>query len=218
MVQADTHGMKIYVATSNAGKLADFRQAATMMDVVLEPLPGLSTLAAPEEDSDSFEGNARIKAIYYSGFAPDSLVLADDSGLEVDALAGGPGVRSARFAQDVGWVDTGLGADRNNNDALLVAMTEAVDRTARYRCALALARYGRVSHVSFGAVDGVLLDEPTGAGGFGFDPLFYVPELGCAMAEATPEQRLQVSHRGRAMRSLLAMLSSECTIIDNLCR
>ena len=196
--------MKIYVASSNAGKLRDFRfAAAETEDFEIEPLPGLSEIAAPPEDEATFEGNARVKAAYYSKFAPGAWVIADDSGLEVDALDGRPGVRSARFSQDVGGVDTGLGLDADNNAALLLAMAEAVDRGGRYRCALAAAMDGSVESVAFGKLEGVVLTEPAGATGFGYDPLFFAPELGCTMAEASPEDRLRVSHRGRALRILL---------------
>lgn len=196
--------MRIFVATSNAGKLRDFQAAAAEFPgVELEPLPGLAEIAAPAEDESTFEGNARMKAVYYSRFAPGAWVLADDSGLEVDALEGRPGVRSARFAQDVGGINTARGLDANNNEALLLAMLEQTNRVARYRCALALAADGSVEHVAFGSVEGLIRDEAAGAGGFGYDPLFFVPELQCTMAEASLEDRMRVSHRGRALRNLL---------------
>lgn len=195
--------MLLYVATSNAGKLHDFRTAAAAApDFEIQPLPGLSTIPAPPEDEPTFEGNARSKAVYYSRFAPGYWVIADDSGLEVDALGGRPGVRSARFAADVGFPATG-NLDADNNEALQLALIEATNRTARYRCALALAMDGAVEHVSFGKLDGRILTEPQGDRGFGYDPYFFAPELGCTMAEATDEDRLRVSHRGRALRSLL---------------
>jgi XTP/dITP diphosphohydrolase len=196
--------MTIYVATSNAGKLRDFRSAADAYPgITIEPLPGLAEIAPPPEDEPTFEGNARAKAAYYSGFVPGAWVVADDSGLEVDALDGRPGVRSARFSEDVGVIATGSGLDENNNLALTLAMVEQTDRTARYRCALALAVDGRVELVTFGKLEGEILQDPEGEGGFGYDPLFHVPELGCTMAQAAPADRMRVSHRGRALTRLL---------------
>ncbi|SEB55449.1 non-canonical purine NTP pyrophosphatase [Terriglobus roseus] len=196
--------MTIYVATSNPGKLRDFRAAAgAYPGITIEPLPGLANIPAPAEDAPDFEGNARAKAIYYSKFAPGAWVMADDSGLEVDALEGRPGVRSARFSEDVGVVATGGGLDENNNLALTLAMIEQTNRAARYRCALALAVDGAVELVTFGKLEGEILEEPEGDGGFGYDPLFHVPELGCTMAQVGMEDRMRVSHRGRALASLL---------------
>ena len=199
--------MTIYTATTNPGKLRDFRHAAAdaaTAGTTLELLPGLAGIPAPEETGDTFEANARLKAVYYSQHARGLWVLADDSGLEVEALGGRPGVRSARYASDMAY---GYGApdtlDRDNNEALLLAMLEQTDRRARYRCALALAMDGKVEAVSFGKLKGELLDEPGPPGGFGYDPLFFVPELSCGMSEASPEDRIRVSHRGRALRTLL---------------
>ncbi len=199
--------MTIYPATTNPGKLRDFRFAAAEAagaGVTLAPLPGLVDIPAPEETGDTFEANARLKAVYYSRRASGLWVLADDSGLEVDALDGKPGVRSARYARDVGY---GSGAaeslDSDNNEALLLAMLEQTNRRCRYRCALALAMDGRMEAVSFGKLEGEVLDEPGPVGGFGYDPLFFVPELGCVMSETSPEDRIRVSHRGRALRALL---------------
>lgn len=195
--------MTIYTATTNPGKLRDFSHAATA-GTTLEPLPGLAGIPTPEETGDTFEANASLKAVYYSQHAPGLWVLADDSGLEVVALGGRPGVRSARYASDMAYGSGGPDTlDRDNNEALLLAMLEQTDRRARYRCALALAMDGKVEAVSFGKLEGELLDEPGPPGGFGYDPLFFVPELGCGMSEASPEDRIRVSHRGRALRTLL---------------
>ncbi len=196
--------MNLYVATTNPGKLRDFRAAAELFqDVRVEPLACLGEIEPPEETGDTFEANARLKAVYYSRHAPGLWVLADDSGLEVDALDGRPGVRSARFATDLGSLESGRGVDANNNEALLLAMLEQTNRAARYRCALALACDGSVEMVAFGKLEGEILDEPIGLAGFGYDPLFFAPELNGTMAEAAMEERLGVSHRGRALRSLL---------------
>jgi XTP/dITP diphosphohydrolase len=203
--------MTLYLATTNRGKLRDFAIAAEQTGSVqpgdavhFDIIPALNAIAAPEEDQDTFEGNARFKAEYYSRHAPGLLVLADDSGLEVDALEGRPGVRSARFAADLGREASDSNTDRANNEALLLAMLEQTDRRGRYRCVLALARDGAVLATAEGAVEGEILNDPEGDGGFGYDPLFFVPELGCTMAQASPEDRLRLSHRGRALRRLLA--------------
>ena len=121
-----------------------------------------------------------LKAVYYSRFAPGELVLADDSGLEVDALNGAPGVRSARFAADAGLVDSPDANDNTdvwNNMVLLqrLAGVPPPQRTARYRCVLVAARDGQLVHTAEGAVEGLILEAPRGTGGFGYDPLFYLP-------------------------------------------
>lgn len=206
----------LYVATGNPGKLRDFAQAAEHVagvpvwaPVTFETLPGLQTIVAPAEDRDTFEGNARLKAEYYSQHAPGLLVLSDDSGLEVDALDGRPGVRSARFAADLGFTQAGESADAGNNEALLLEMLEQTQRTARYRCVLALARDGVVLHTASGSLAGEILTEATGRGGFGYDPLFFVPSEGCTMAELPQADRLRLSHRGRAIRALLVQLTDQ---------
>ena len=160
-------------------------------------------IATPPEDEPTFEGNAAAKAVYYSRFAPGEWVLADDSGLEVDALGGLPGVRSARFSEDMGSFDPALGPDRSNNRALLASLAGHADRRARYRCALAIARDGQVHHTAFGSVEGEILEAPQGDGGFGYDPLFLLPEVACTMAQISTEQRMLFSHRTRALRKLL---------------
>ena len=202
----------LYIATSNAGKLRDFGAAASLRGLTLHPLPGIESIAAPEETAPTFEGNARDKAIYYSCFAPGEIVVADDSGLEVDALGGAPGVRSARYAADADATTnsasktrTPAQIDRDNNDLLLknLASVPERSRTARYRCFLAAARDGVVLFTAEGVVEGRILTAPRGSGGFGYDPLFYLPELNRTMAEIDLETKFTLSHRGRAFRSLL---------------
>ena len=204
-------GLRLYAATTSQGKLRDFRIAAEAHKLAIEPLPGLETIPAPEEDGATFQANATLKAVYYSQFARGSLVLADDSGLEVDALDGAPGVRSARFAADSGLVDSPDANDNTdvwNNMILLqrMAAVSAGERSARYRCVLVAARDGAALHTAEGTVEGLILDAPRGTGGFGYDPLFYLPALECTMAELDLEIKHPLSHRGRAFAALLAML------------
>jgi XTP/dITP diphosphohydrolase len=201
----------MYVATTSQGKLRDFRTAAQAHSIQIDPLPGLDRIAVPEESGTTFHANAILKAVYYSKFAPGELVLADDSGLEVDTLLGAPGVRSARFAADAGLVDL-PGANDNsdvwNNIMLLekLAGIPAARRTAHYTCALVAARDGVALHSAQGSVNGIILEAPRGTGGFGYDPLFYLPELDRTMAELDLEAKHALSHRGRAIAALLPML------------
>ena len=203
--------LRLYAATTSQGKLRDFRSAAEAHALTIEPLPGIEAIPAPEEDGATFAANAAIKAVYYSRFAPGELIVADDSGLDVDALDGAPGVRSARFAADAGVVDSPDANDNTdiwNNLQLLLRLSgvPAAQRTARYRCVLAAARDGVVLHTAEGAVEGVILESPQGTGGFGYDPLFYLPALDRTMAEIDLATKHTLSHRGRAIAALLAMI------------
>jgi XTP/dITP diphosphohydrolase len=204
-------GFRLFAATTSQGKLRDFRTAAEAHDLSIDPLPALATIPAPEETGETFTANATLKAVYYSRFAAGALVVADDSGLEVDALDGAPGVRSARFAADSGLVDSPDANDNTdvwNNMVLLqrLAGVEGDRRTARYRCVLIAARDGEPIYSGEGAVEGLILEAPRGTGGFGYDPLFYLPALDKTMAEIDLETKLALSHRGRALRALLAVL------------
>jgi XTP/dITP diphosphohydrolase len=197
--------MVLYAATSNAGKLAEFAGSAGVAGVEVLALPGLASMPEPVEDAATFMGNAELKAVAYSLRAPGMLVFADDSGLEVDALEGAPGVRSARYADDAGF-GADLGRDERNNAWLLQRLGDESTRTARFCCALALARDGEVLLRAEDSVAGEMLRAPRGADGFGYDPLFLVPELGLTMAELPRSRKWEISHRGRAFRSLLAQL------------
>jgi XTP/dITP diphosphohydrolase len=204
--------LRLYAATTSAGKLRDFRTAAQAFAIELDPLPGMETISAPAEDGDTFLANAATKAVYYSRFAPGELVLADDSGLEVDALGGAPGVRSARYAADAGLVDSPDACDNTDvwNNMLLIKKLDGIPaklRTARYHCTLVAARDGQVVQIADGKVEGTILEAPRGTGGFGYDPLFYLPELDKTMAEIDLETKLGLSHRGRAIAVLLPMLA-----------
>jgi XTP/dITP diphosphohydrolase len=201
----DPYQTTLYVATTNAGKLRDFARVASDL-VSIAPLPGLATISAPAEDAPTFEGNAEIKAIYYSMRAPGWIVLADDSGLEVDTLSGAPGVRSARYADDLGYPTEGdMNLDQRNNACLLqkLASVPVGQRQGRYRCALVAAQDGAILYVAYGSVEGEILTESKGEGGFGYDPLFYLPQFQKTMAELDQVTRLACSHRGNALRKLL---------------
>jgi XTP/dITP diphosphohydrolase len=200
--------MILYIATTNPGKLRDFTAAAAQ-DITLTPLPGLKEIPPPPEDEPTFEGNARLKAIYYSQHAPGQIILADDSGLEVATLHGAPGVRSARYAEDENFsAPPQTTPDQRNNLCLLAALQNIPDKNhqARYRCVLAAARDGKILATGSGTVEGQILRTPQGTEGFGYDPLFYLPELDKTMAELDAQTKLSLSHRGRAFKALLATL------------
>jgi XTP/dITP diphosphohydrolase len=185
----------LYCATTNAGKLREFRRALHGT-VVIEPLPGLQDIPAPVETGATFEENAIQKALYYGTFTSGWL-FAEDSGLQVDALGGLPGVYSARFSGPDA-------TDESNNALLLERLTGVSDRTARYVCAIALVR-GRSLVATFrGMVEGIILESPRGSGGFGYDPLFFHPSSGATFAEVAPERKQAVSHRGEALGKLMA--------------
>ncbi len=206
--------MHLLLATTNPGKLRDFQHAADQAGntaITFAPLPNLSAIDPPEETGDTFEANARLKAVFYSHHAPNAWVLADDSGLEVTALQNRPGVRSARFATDLGISDPTRSTDENNNTALQLATLEETDRTCRYRCVLALARNGIVHHAAHGTCEGILLSDPEGTTGFGYDPLVLIPQYNRTMAQLTPEERLTVSHRAHALRNLIEIIRTEAT-------
>ena len=186
--------MTLHCATGNAGKLREFRLAAGE-GFQIEPLTGI---AAPDETGATFEENAAEKAIYYSRFAP-GLLFADDSGLEVDALGGAPGIYSARYAGD----------DASNNARVLRELEGVANRSARFVSVIALAEAGKLVHTFRGEVEGEILTAPQGSGGFGYDPLFYYPPFACSLAEVPAERKHSVSHRGKALDQMIAWLSSQ---------
>ncbi len=195
---------RILIATRNPGKVREFAQA-------LEPegfeVCGMDTLANADEIEDTgetFAANARLKAEGYSN-RTDMLVLADDSGIEVDALDGAPGVQSARYG--------GPGLDEEERTRLLLQELDGVPeerRTARFRCALVLARDGKTLATFDGVIEGRINHTPEGENGFGYDPLFFHPPSGCTTAQLAPAEKQKVSHRGQAIAALLrALLSGE---------
>jgi len=197
---------RILIATSNPGKLRDFAGAAAPLGVEIAPLPNLSWLPAVVEDGLTFEENARKKAESYSREVPGEVVLADDSGLEVDALKGAPGVHSARYAADAPHLMNNNTDDEANNARLLRELKEvpADKRTGRFVCVIAAARDGQTLEVFRGEAEGTILNRGRGTNGFGYDPLFYFPQIQKAFAELTAEEKAQYSHRGAAFRQFLA--------------
>jgi XTP/dITP diphosphohydrolase len=192
--------IRLYCATGNAGKLGEFQMASegAGRPVTVELLPGYKHLPPCVEDGATFDENAILKARYYGPHAP-GMLFADDSGLEVDALNGGPGVYSARFSGP-------HATDESNNLLLLEKLAGVENRAARFVCAIALMEDGRLIGVYHGAVEGEILRQPRGTGGFGYDPLFYCPAFGCTFGEAGAQQKFAVSHRGQAFRAMLAAL------------
>ncbi len=198
--------VRLFLASSNPGKLAEYRALAdaagpALGGPALELLPGFESLPAFEEDAPTFAENAAGKALHYSRFC-DGLVFADDSGLVVPALGGAPGVLSARYA--------GPGASSAERNAKLLRELSGIrgrERAAYFVCAITLAERGRAKAIVTARVDGKILETPRGDRGFGYDPVFYVSELGKGFAEISTDEKNEHSHRGRAFRKLLAFLS-----------
>jgi XTP/dITP diphosphohydrolase len=191
--------MRVMIASSNKGKLRDFGAVASLHGVEVDLIPNFASLPIAVEDGDTFEENARKKAEHYSRFVPGELVLADDSGLAVDALGGAPGVRSARYAA-AGDEEFGNSDDDANNAKVLREMQDVPDakRAARFVCVIAVARDGKTVATFDGKAEGVLLKELRGGGGFGYDPMFYFPERRKTFAELSATEKAAVSHRGQA--------------------
>jgi len=201
---------RILIATSNPGKLRDFAGAGAPLGIEIEPLPNFSSIPAVVEDGLTFEANARKKAEAYSVYASGEIVLADDSGLEVDALGGAPGVHSARYAADQPHL-VGNNTDDQANNARLIRELRKIppdQRSGRFVCVIAAARDGHTLAVFRGQAEGVLLDVPRGSNGFGYDPLFYFPPIQKTFAELTPEEKAQYSHRGKAFHEFLGWISA----------
>jgi len=190
--------LRLYCATTNPGKLREFRLALQdSFDV--EPLPGLQSIPVCEETGATFEENAIQKALYYSKHC-EGLLFVDDSGLEVDALDGDPGVYSARYSGP-------SATDEENNQLLLQRMRGIENRSARFVCVVAIAERGRLLRTFRAAVEGTLTDEPRGSNGFGYDPLFFYAPFGCTFGEAPLDGKMEVSHRSQALRMMRAYLS-----------
>jgi XTP/dITP diphosphohydrolase len=197
---------RILIATSNPGKLRDFAGAAVRHGVEVAPLPDFSFLPPVIEDGLTFEANARKKAEAYSRYATGETIVADDSGLEIDALHGAPGVHSARYAADQPDKADANTDDEANNARVLRELKgiAPAQRTGRFVCVLAAARDGKTLATFRGTAEGIILDAARGANGFGYDPLFYFPEIKKTFAELTAEEKSKYSHRGAAFREFLA--------------
>ncbi len=193
----------LYLASSNAGKLRELRALAEGSEINAELLPKFRELPAAKEEHASFALNAIEKALHYSRLADDGLIVADDSGLVVDALDGAPGVRSARYAGP-------NASDEDNNRKLLAELRGVPEkkRTARYLCVLALARRNKLVALFSDSCEGRILTEYRGSGGFGYDPLFYFPPLEKTLAEVSEAEKNLHSHRGKAFRKLLSYLKN----------
>jgi XTP/dITP diphosphohydrolase len=185
--------LKLYCATTNPGKLREF-QMALPNSCRVEPLPGLAAIPPCEETGATFEENAIQKALYYSEHC-DEYLFVDDSGLAVDALDGAPGVYSARFAGP-------HATDEDNTRLLLDRLRGVTDRTARFVCVVALAKSARLLHTFRGEVEGWISAAPQGTNGFGYDPVFFYQPFGCTFGQAPPDRKMEVSHRGRALRAM----------------
>lgn len=198
---------QIYLATSNPGKIRDFQGAAANLGIEVQVLPGFKGFPQAVEDGATFEDNARIKAEHYSRLSPGTLVVADDSGLAVDALNGAPGVYSARYAAVVqGGPESAANSDDEHNNQTLIARLEQLppaQRSGKFVCVIAVARDGKTLETFYDDVKGELLTAPRGNYGFGYDPLFYFPPLSKTFAEIPAEEKAHYSHRGKAFRKFL---------------
>jgi len=193
--------LQLVIATRNAKKLKEMQQILSDLPVELLTLNDFPDAPEVEEDSPEFEGNARKKALETAN-AIGRWVVADDSGLQVDALDGRPGVMSARYA----------GSDATDEDRYRKVLEELKDvpaekRTARFRCVAALARPGEILLTVEGRCEGTIASEPHGTGGFGYDPIFYYPQFGRTFGELSPEEKHSVSHRGKALSAFKEELS-----------
>lgn len=202
---------RLVVATMNRGKLREISQLLAGAPVELLTLADFPQVAAPEETGRSFAENARLKALYYARHTGEPTV-AEDSGLEIDALDGAPGIESARYGGEQSTYPEKFALIYDALKARTAAPSSALRAsegklTARFVCALALARNGDVVFETRGTVEGEIAPEPRGAGGFGYDPIFYYPPYGCTLAEAG-DRKAEVSHRAKAFRTLGTYLTT----------
>jgi len=196
---------RVLVASSNPGKIRDFTGAASAYGIAIAVIPNFSSLPLVVEDGQTFEANARKKAEAYSRYAPGQLVIADDSGLEVDGLRGAPGVHSARYAAEEPHLAEANTDDEANNAKLIreIKRIPPRERTGRFVCWIAAARDGRTLQLFDGKAEGIIQEKLRGANGFGYDPLFYFPPIAKTFAELSAEEKAQYSHRGAAFRKFL---------------
>lgn len=193
--------MIIRCASTNSGKVREFNMAAAHFgypEIDIQLLENMKEIPPAVEDGESFDENAIKKALHYSKHTPD-ILFADDSGLEVDALDGAPGVLSARYSPE--------GTDEANNRLLIENLRDHEDRIARFVCVIAVARQGELLGMFKGEVEGIILDEPSGPNGFGYDPHFFYPPFNSTFGEASEQKKMSVSHRGQALKAMLAFLA-----------
>jgi XTP/dITP diphosphohydrolase len=200
---------RLLIATTNPNKVREIRELLAGVPVDLLGLDAFPSVTEPEETGDTFQANARLKAIYYAGVfgaqlrAAPALVVAEDSGLEIDALDGEPGIHSARFL--------GATAPYPERFAEIFRRLNArpdAPRTARFVCALTVVQDGGVVFETQGAVEGEIADTPSGTRGFGYDPIFFYPPYGRTLADVNDAEKLRVAHRGHAFRQLGEWLKS----------
>ena len=195
--------MTLLIATTNPNKVNEIRRVLDGADVEVITLEGWPDLVAPEESGRTFEDNARLKATYYAR-ATGQVTVAEDSGIEIDALGGVPGVESARYA--------GEETSYPEKFARLYAALDRAgtrDSAARFVCALAMASPDAILFEARGVIEGRVAHEPAGSGGFGYDPFFFYPPYGRTLGQVTPEEKLAVSHRGQAFRKLREHLDQQ---------
>ena len=191
---------KLFLASGNPGKVREFQVLAVGRALEVQLLPGFADIPEFDENAPTFGENATGKALYYSRQRRE-MVFADDSGLVVPALHGAPGVLSARYA----------GPGASNDERLAKLLDElrnktGAERAAYFVCVIAAAHEGRAVAIVSARVDGEILEVPLGTGGFGYDPVFFFPQLGKSFAELRPEEKNQFSHRGKAFRRLMEAL------------
>jgi XTP/dITP diphosphohydrolase len=201
---------RILIATSNPGKIRDFAGAASHHGIEVAGIPNFSSIPLVVEDGETFEANARKKAEAYSLYVPGEVVIADDSGLEVDALGGAPGVHSARYAADEPHLADTNTDDQANNAKLIreIKRVPPDKRTGRFVCWIAAARDGQTLAVFDGRAEGMIQETPRGSNGFGYDPLFFFPQISKTFAELSAQEKAHYSHRGEAFRKFLEWCSN----------
>ena len=195
----DSHRSRLLIATTNPGKLGEIRDILGALPLILVTLADHPPVPEPEETGSTFAENARLKARYYAN-ATGELTVAEDSGLEIDALDGAPGVQSARFNGE-------SYAEKFATIQRMLAERRTDSSTARFVCALTLARTTGVVWETTGVVEGHLRLPSSGDAGFGYDPIFFYPAYGRTLAEVTADEKAAVSHRGHAFRKLRAYLA-----------
>ena len=196
--------MELLIATTNPGKLREIQAILEGLPVSLHTLAEFDGIEEPDETGATFEENARLKAVYYANIS-GMLTAADDSGLEIDALGGAPGVHSAR------WHGTDYDFKFQKIRELLAAQGLTTS-PARFVCCVALARGREVLHETRGTIEGRIAEVPAGTNGFGYDPIFFYPSLGLTLAQLDQDQKSTVSHRGKAFMMLREYLTGSKTL------